>query len=91
VNRQFVRRVALVPCVGLLAPPLAGCELLVQLDRSAVTVVDAGCAICSDASELAGDADDGAAPDDASSEPSAPDASTPDASTPDAAESGTTI
>jgi hypothetical protein len=41
-------------CAGALGATSAGCELMVQLDRSAVVVPEAGCNICSDAGEEGG-------------------------------------
>ncbi|HEY3815750.1 MAG TPA: hypothetical protein VGL81_01185 [Polyangiaceae bacterium] len=46
-----MRAVVVVVGAGLVGALGVGCELLVQLDRSAVTVAEAGCPICSDVTE----------------------------------------
>jgi len=79
--------VVLATCSPLLVVASSGCELMVQLDRSAVDAGEAGCNICSDgnfgegsaedddaAGDTGGDATkDGAASTDASSDATASD------------------
>jgi hypothetical protein len=46
---RSIRSAWVVTCVGLAVAAQTGCELLVQLDRSAVDAgTDAGCPICSE-------------------------------------------
>ncbi len=46
-----IRAVVMGIGLGVLGAPNAGCELVVQLDRSLVDAGEAGCPICSDASQ----------------------------------------
>ena len=92
-GRRMIRTIVTVAGAGLLASTSAGCELLVQLDRSQVdSGGESGCAICSPAVEAGDDSRAEAAgePGDASAgtEATTPDASTETSTTDSGADAG---
>jgi hypothetical protein len=53
MSAGLIRAVVVVVCAGAAG---VGCELFVQLDRSAVDAGEAGCPTCSDGGDEGGDA-----------------------------------
>jgi hypothetical protein len=53
------RGVFVMMSAATIGAAVVGCELMVQLDRSAVEVADSGCPICSDASDDGNEEDAG--------------------------------
>jgi hypothetical protein len=49
--RAITRAIVFVTCACATGVAVTACELLVQLDRSAVDAGEAGCSICSDVTE----------------------------------------
>jgi len=75
--KRAIRTIAVTTCLSGLGAWGAGCELLVQLDRSAVDAGPTVCSICSDVANTPGTGDDASA--DAASAEAGPDATTADA------------
>jgi len=59
MSTKWIRMIVGVVSAGIVGAAGVGCELMVQLDRSAVEIADAACTICSDVTEE----DDDASPD----------------------------
>jgi hypothetical protein len=71
MNRA-IRTVILASGLGALTAACVGCEMLVELDRSAVDASPTVCSICSNAEDIGDGGGDG--PDDATSDTSRADA-----------------